>query len=244
MIITAETFRLVKEALAALGYDGPVSLSCDDSKLFPAFQLYWDAKENLHFLVGGTGPPLCVTNPDCLKELIEDQSLKKAKKVNYNWMNRLQSYANLCIQIHLWCLQVPLPKVAPIIIAALPIPETLNADDLFDYHKKIVYRLLDWQIHVISYACDGTETECSVQHMFLQAANQVICHTIKILDQGVPMLSSPLVSTKGIGLYSFRTPNMASRPYATIYSLVHNDAGLQICILYIIMLMESTTQDT
>ena len=84
MIITAETFRLVEEVLAALGYDGLVSLSCDDSKLFPAFRLYWDAKENSHFLVGGTGPPLRVTNPDRLKKLIKDQSLEKAKKVNQN----------------------------------------------------------------------------------------------------------------------------------------------------------------
>lgn len=73
---------------------------------------------------------------------------------------------------------MPLPKVAPIIVAALPIPETLNADELFDYHKKIVYGLLDRRIHVVSYACDGTETERSVQRMFLQAADRVIRHTI------------------------------------------------------------------
>ena len=81
---------------------------------------------------------------------------------------------------------MPLPKVAPIIVAALPIPETLNADDLFDYHKKIVYGLLDQQIHVVSYACDGTKTEHSVQHMFLQAANPVIHHTIKNPQPGCP----------------------------------------------------------
>lgn len=82
MTINPDTFKLVEESLAALGYDGPVSLSCDDSKLFPGFRLYWDAKENSHFLVGGTGPPMRVANPDSLKELIKDQSLEKAKKVN------------------------------------------------------------------------------------------------------------------------------------------------------------------
>lgn len=81
---------------------------------------------------------------------------------------------------------MPLPKVTPIIVAALPIPETLNADELFDYHKKIVYGLLDRRIHVVSYACDGTETERSVQCMFLQAADRVIRHTIKNPRPGCP----------------------------------------------------------
>ena len=146
-------------------------LSCNDSKCFPAFWLYWDANKKLHFLVGGTGLPLCAANPDCLKELIRDQSLEKAKKVNH--ISILIDLPDLHFQVHLWCLQVLLPKITPIIIVALPNPETLDANKLFDYHKKVLYGLLDQWVHVVLlYTCDGTETDCSVQHMFLQAANQ------------------------------------------------------------------------
>jgi len=82
-----------------------------------------------------------VADPDNLKEMINDLNLTKAMKVRF------------------WCLQVPMPKVVPRIVAALPIPNDLNADQLLDYGKKILYGLLDRHIQVVSYACDGTEVE-------------------------------------------------------------------------------------
>ncbi len=66
-----------------------------------------------------------------------------------------------------------MPKVAPIIIAALPIPNSLNANALFEMHMKIVDGLIDRGLRIISYACDGTEVERSVQKLFLQKASQL-----------------------------------------------------------------------
>jgi hypothetical protein len=43
--------------------------------------LYWDAKEKAHFLVGGLEKPMCVADPDHLKEMINDTKLAKATKV-------------------------------------------------------------------------------------------------------------------------------------------------------------------
>ena len=76
------TFQLVDEHLSALGYDGPVRLSSDDTKLFAAWWLYWDATQNAHFLVGGAGEPMRVVDPDNLKEIINDLNLTKATKVS------------------------------------------------------------------------------------------------------------------------------------------------------------------
>jgi hypothetical protein len=82
MTICDQSFKLVDEHLNALGYDGPVGLSCDDTKLFPAWRLYWDAKKKSHFLVGGLGEPLRVADPEHLKEMIDDAKLAKATKVS------------------------------------------------------------------------------------------------------------------------------------------------------------------
>jgi hypothetical protein len=82
MTICDRSFQLVDEHLGALGYSGPVGLSCDDTKLFPAWRLYWDAKKKSHFLVGGIGEPMRVADPERLKEMIEDAKLTKATKVS------------------------------------------------------------------------------------------------------------------------------------------------------------------
>jgi hypothetical protein len=85
MTICDRTFELVEEQLAALEYKGPVGLSCDDSKLFPAWRLYYDFKRKSHFVVGGSGEPMQVANPDQLKEIIDDAKITQAKKVS-NWI--------------------------------------------------------------------------------------------------------------------------------------------------------------
>ncbi|KAJ6600652.1 hypothetical protein B0H10DRAFT_2230919 [Mycena sp. CBHHK59/15] len=103
MDITDRNFKLVAEHLAALDYNGPVNLSCDDTKLFPSFRLYWDAEKKAHFLLGGSEGPLRVADPESVKQTIEDARAKKATK------------------IRLWALTIPVPGVAPIIVAALPI---------------------------------------------------------------------------------------------------------------------------
>jgi hypothetical protein len=82
MQICDRTFQLVQEHLAALGYsDGPLGLSCDDTKLFPAFRMYWDSERKAHFVVGGVDGPMRVANPDRLREMLQDLGTVKATKV-------------------------------------------------------------------------------------------------------------------------------------------------------------------
>ena len=80
MSICNKTFQLVDKHLGALGYDGPVRLSCDDTKLFASWWLYWDAKEKAHFMVGGVGDPMQVADPDHFKEIIDDANLTRLPK--------------------------------------------------------------------------------------------------------------------------------------------------------------------
>ncbi|KAJ7708424.1 hypothetical protein B0H16DRAFT_1746298 [Mycena metata] len=161
MEISDRNFTLAAEHLATLNYDGPVSLSCDDTKLFPSFRLYWDREKKSHFLVGGTDGPLRVADPDQVKKVIAEAKANKASK------------------IRLWCLTIPVPGVAPIIVAAIPIANDLKADALLNYLIQVVNGLLDNKIKVISYACDGTQIERSVQDMFVKWAPDRIEHLIK-----------------------------------------------------------------
>jgi hypothetical protein len=73
---------------------------------------------------------------------------------------------------------VPSPNITPIIITALPIANDLDAKTLLRYLQTVLDGLITHGIQVISYACDGTEVECSVQHLCIENAEK-IDHTIK-----------------------------------------------------------------
>jgi hypothetical protein len=82
MDISAGNFKLAAEHLQALEYDGPVNLSCDDTKFFLSFRLYWDNDKKSHFLVGGSDGPLQVADPDQVKGVIAGAKAKKATKAS------------------------------------------------------------------------------------------------------------------------------------------------------------------
>jgi hypothetical protein len=81
MEICDRTFKLVADHLDALDYDGPVGLSCDDTKLFATFRLYWDKEKDSYVLIGGTDGPLVVKDPDSVQEVIDRAKAQKATKV-------------------------------------------------------------------------------------------------------------------------------------------------------------------
>ena len=64
-----------------LSYAGPVGLSCDDTKLSPALQPYWDRDAGCYFILGGTGDPVRVPDVESFRELIEEAGVTKATKV-------------------------------------------------------------------------------------------------------------------------------------------------------------------
>lgn len=63
-------------------------------------------------------------------------------------------------------------------MATLPIPDSISAAQLLDLHLKVLDGLLNQQIQVVSYACDGTEVERSVQRLFLNHSTNA-CYSIK-----------------------------------------------------------------
>jgi hypothetical protein len=70
-------------------------------------------------------------------------------------------------------LTIPLPKISPIIVAALPIGNSMDAPTLLVLLKRILDGLIDRGIQIISYACDGTEVERAVQRLFLDETAKI-----------------------------------------------------------------------
>jgi hypothetical protein len=64
-----------------LAYTGPVGLSCDDTKLSPGFQPYWDRDAKCYFILGSSGTPIKVPDVESFQRLIEGGEISKATKV-------------------------------------------------------------------------------------------------------------------------------------------------------------------
>jgi hypothetical protein len=58
--ITKKTFSRAAEFLDAIGYTGPVCISCDDTQLLSKFVPYHDAQQDQWYIVGGVGDPVAV----------------------------------------------------------------------------------------------------------------------------------------------------------------------------------------
>ena len=65
---------------------------------------------------------------------------------------------------------MPLPGIAPVIVAALLITDNMKAPELEGLTSHILDGLLDRGLHVVSAACDGTETKRGVQKLLLEHA--------------------------------------------------------------------------
>ncbi len=81
MEICERSFKIVKDHLETLDYDGPLALSCNDTKLFATFWLYWDSQDNNYYLVGGVDGRIFVANPDQIQETLAVAKAEKATKV-------------------------------------------------------------------------------------------------------------------------------------------------------------------
>ncbi|KAJ3920095.1 hypothetical protein F5877DRAFT_38885 [Lentinula edodes] len=154
--ICLETFLRVKAHLKEIDYNGPVGIACDDTKLFDTLQLSWDPKEKVYFLLGAVSGPIKVPNPEAVSEYMNNASIVKGTK------------------LRLWTLQVPLPKIPPLIVAALPITDSTNASERYRLHMQIMDGLLDQDIKVLSYFSDGTEVERVVQRDFAASAGHYV----------------------------------------------------------------------
>lgn len=71
-----------RDYVNSVKYAGPIALACDDTKLHPSLQVYWDTDLETHVLVGTTSTEtITVANPEELKQMLEEYKDKTATKV-------------------------------------------------------------------------------------------------------------------------------------------------------------------
>ncbi|QRW16719.1 hypothetical protein RhiXN_04721 [Rhizoctonia solani] len=122
-------FEIAQIYFSSINYTGPVCLSCDDTKLLPALKTYYDTSTKLWYLLGGTTGAIAVASTEELTSILKDGKLSKASK------------------LRLWVLQVPLPHIPPLAIAALPIASNATTQSLIGYLKLVIQGLLARGIH-------------------------------------------------------------------------------------------------
>lgn len=186
LVISPETFLRVRKRLDAVHYSGPVGLSCDDTKLLSGLRMFWDTLKQKYLLVGGIDGPLEVADPEQVQAMMDDPAITKGTKVQFSSILLLSNICLTIAQIRLWVVQIPLPKMMPIVVAVLPISDRLKVPELLKLLEDVVSGLICQKINVISYACDGTETKRSVQRTFAAKAEYHIEHEIPSPRLGIP----------------------------------------------------------
>ena len=82
MFIDDTCFIRVQTYMASINYEGPVALGCDDSKLHPSLQVYWDDSVSNHILIGTTvQKKIVVANPEELQAMLVQYKDDVATKV-------------------------------------------------------------------------------------------------------------------------------------------------------------------
>ena len=71
----------------------------------------------------------------------------------------------------MWLITVPLPKIPPIMVAAVARGSNVSAEGLFEMHKKLIGLLSAEGIHPVSLSADGSETERATQRLIAQSAD-------------------------------------------------------------------------
>ena len=87
--IQDRTYIAVIEKLNQLEYDGPVALSCDDTKLLASLWPYYDHDHAGYYLMEHIGEPFHLPDPDSFREVVDGHEMQKATKVSsINYIHR------------------------------------------------------------------------------------------------------------------------------------------------------------
>ncbi|KAJ2915314.1 hypothetical protein MD484_g5089, partial [Candolleomyces efflorescens] len=156
---SASNVATIATTLAQYNYCGPVTLSWDDTDLEPAISIFQESKD-ISIIVGGSAGVVRVGPADDLDRLFERAQFNPATK------------------LRIWLLNIPLPKIPPFMIAAVARGSSDTANDLKAMHDQVVSLLHSHHIFPISGACDGTETERSLQGIIARAAPSTQSYSI------------------------------------------------------------------
>ncbi|KAJ6487065.1 hypothetical protein DFH09DRAFT_1457048 [Mycena vulgaris] len=147
--IKDETFLYAQQYCENYKYPhgAPLSLSVDDTKLFPALRPLYDGVNQKWFIVGTTGEHVEVLNPQGMHEALD----------------KLEATAELATKLRLWVLQIPLPGVPPLVLAIAPLPAKVKGPQLAEWQIRLMEGLVSRGFRITSSGGDGASVERDCQ---------------------------------------------------------------------------------
>ncbi|KAF9779588.1 hypothetical protein BJ322DRAFT_1167867 [Thelephora terrestris] len=180
--ICSECFARARDYVDSVEYAGPVALGCDDTKLHPSLQVYWDTALETHVLVGTTSAEVIkVGNPEELEQLLLEYKDQVATKTD-----------NVLSKLRLWCIVIPLIGIPSMIVAAEAIPNDLSASDSYTKSLAVIEGLMSHGVNLVSYATDGVQVERNVQDLLASKAIRTISYKVPDPEGTVHTISLPI----------------------------------------------------
>lgn len=184
--------------MTSIGYKGPVALGCDDSKLHPSLQVYWDDSIAEHILIGTTlQRKIVIANAEELRTLLVQYNDSVATKVSTKAHVSYHSNHMCYLKLRLWCIVIPLVGIPTIIVAAEAIANNLSAEELHLKSRHVIEGLQTHGVNIVSYASDGAAVERKVQDLLVSEAKAVLSIKVPDPEKQHYKIRIPLFSSNG-----------------------------------------------
>ncbi|KAJ7053113.1 hypothetical protein C8F01DRAFT_1330777 [Mycena amicta] len=199
-ISSAPRFPLATRYCADYNYPSgaPLSLAVDDTKLHAALRPLYNGKLGKWFIVGSTGEPTEVPNPDLIVAIL----------------GQIEAGEELATKLRLWILQIPLSKVPPLVLAVKAIGAKVKGPQLSQWHLELMRGLISRKFRVIASGGDGATVERECQRIVF-ATGTKIEHRIKfpVADPQYPDIIIPLSSLDGNVYAEFQDAKHGRKTY-------------------------------
>ncbi|POG59125.1 hypothetical protein GLOIN_2v1789518 [Rhizophagus irregularis DAOM 181602=DAOM 197198] len=150
--ICYENMMRFKKFADSLNYNGPVATMTDNTKL----------KESLSY----SATLGCVIGSTL--------SVSETKVSNYEEVitiiDKIKVENTIAKQVQIYLLQIPLPKIPPIVIGLIPNNNKEKAADIFAYHQKVLQYAAQLKINIVSFGSDGAANEFNAQLMLMSTS--------------------------------------------------------------------------
>ncbi|KAK7013894.1 hypothetical protein R3P38DRAFT_3322441 [Favolaschia claudopus] len=170
--ITAQTYQFVVKYCEDYGYPtgAPLSLAVDDTKLDAALRPLYDGVKQKWFIVGAVDGPIEVADVEELHATLEQLAKKPPQ---------------LATKIRLWTLQIPIPRVPPLVLAIMPLEPKVKGVQLAEWQIALMKGLILHGFRITASGGDGASVERDCQRR-LAAASKRREFRIKHPDSSYP----------------------------------------------------------
>src|SRR6267154_3431422 len=105
---------------------------------------------------------MILAEPEKVREVMEQGKVEKASKV-YSCSLFDSEDTDDCFEMRLWGIQMPMPDIPTIVVAALAISSKADAGELLEYFIVLLDGLVERGLKIVAYCVNGSAVERAVQ---------------------------------------------------------------------------------